>query len=84
MKTWEWPAQPWSRIHNDYAGPFQGKMFLVVVDTHSKWIEVSMVNSATSTITIQKLRSMFATHDLPRVVVLTMGVHSPAVNLRSS
>jgi len=43
-------------------------MFLVVVDTHSKWIEVSMVNSAISAITIKKLRSMFATHALPRVV----------------
>ena len=73
MQTWEWPAQPWSRIHIDYAGPFQGKMLLVVVDAHSKWIEVSIVNSATSAITIQKLRSMFATHGLPRVVVSDNG-----------
>ena len=45
MQTWEWPTQPWLRIHIDYAGPFQGKMLLVVVDAHSKWIEVSIVNS---------------------------------------
>ena len=48
-------------------------MLLVAVDAHSKWIEVSVVNSATSAITIQKLRSMFATHGLPRVVVSDNG-----------
>ena len=73
MQAWEWPAQPWSRIHIEYAGPIQGKMFLVVVDAHSKWIEVSIVNSATSVVTIQKLRSMFSTHGLPRVIVSDNG-----------
>ena len=73
MKAWEWPTQPWSRIHIDYAGPFQGKIFLVAVDADSKWIKASLVNSATSTITIHKLRSMFATHGLPRVVVSDNG-----------
>ena len=48
-------------------------MFLVVVDAHSKWIEVSIVNSATSVVTIQKLRSMFSTHGLPKVVVSDNG-----------
>ena len=36
MQSWEWPTPPWFRLHIDYAGPFQGKMFLVVVDAHSK------------------------------------------------
>ena len=33
---WEWPETPWNRLHVDYAGPFLGKMFLIVVDAHSK------------------------------------------------
>ena len=69
MQNWEWPAQPWSRLHIDYVGPYQGKMFLVVVDAHSKWMEVSIVNSAMTATTIEKLRTMFATHGLPRTVV---------------
>ena len=73
MQSWEWPVQPWSRLHVDYAGPYQGKMFLVVVDAHSKWMEVSIVNSTTTAITTQKLRSMFATHGLPRTVVSDNG-----------
>ena len=67
MQSWEWPTQPWSRLHIDYAGSFQGKMLLVVIDTPSKWIEVSIVNTATTAITF--LRSMFATHGLAKTVV---------------
>ena len=35
MHPWEWPEQPWARIHIDYAGPFRGKIILVMVDSHS-------------------------------------------------
>ena len=41
-------------------GPFMGKMFLVVVDAHSKWLEVKMVPAATSKATIVCLQSIFA------------------------
>ena len=69
LHPWEWPERPWSRVHIDHAGPFQGKMFLVVVDAHSKWLEVVIVPSTTSQVTIQKLREIFATHGLPEVLV---------------
>ena len=36
---WKWPSRPWARLHLDFAGPFQGKTILVLIDTHSKWIE---------------------------------------------
>ena len=69
MQSLEWPTQPWSRLHIDHGGPFQIKMCLVVVDAHSKWMEVSIVTSVTAAATIQNLRTMFATHGLPRTVV---------------
>ena len=28
LHPWEWPSRPWSRLHVDFAGPFQGKKFL--------------------------------------------------------
>ena len=62
LHPWEWPAHPWERLHIDYAGPFLGKMFLMVVDAHSKWLEVEIVSSVISADAIAKLRAMFATH----------------------
>ena len=63
----------WSRIHLDFAGPFLGRMFLVLVDAHSKWIDVQMMTSITSTKTIEKLWIIFADHGLPRKVVTDNG-----------
>ena len=73
LHPWSWPNRPWSRLHIDYAGPFMGKMFLIVVDAHSKWLEVIPVSAATSTITIEKLRQIFATHGLPDKVISDNG-----------
>ena len=73
LHPWEWPAQPWSRLHLDFAGPFLGKMYLVLVDAHSKWLDVQIMNSITSEMTISRLRSIFATHGLPQQIVTDNG-----------
>ena len=57
MPPWEWPSKLWTRLYIDHAGPFMGKMFLVIVDSHLKWLEVRTVHSATASSTIQELRS---------------------------
>ena len=44
--------KPWKRIHIDYAGPFQGHLLLVVVDSHSKWLEVVPVSFPTTMKTV--------------------------------
>ena len=36
----------------DYAGPFSGKILLITVDAHSKWIEAQVVSSVTSQSTV--------------------------------
>ena len=73
LHPWEFPAKPWSRLHVDYAGSFLGKMFLLVIDAFSKWLDVYMVQSATSQTTIDKLRVSFAIHGLPDVIVSDNG-----------
>ena len=50
LHPWRWPTRPWSR---DYAGPFLGRMFLVLIDAHSKWIEAYATSSATSSVVTQ-------------------------------
>ena len=73
LHPWEWPQRPWSRLHIDYAGPFLGKMFLVTIDAYSKWLDVQVVNAATSRVTIERLRTLFATHGIPEIVVSDNG-----------
>lgn len=73
LSLWEWPDRPWSRIHLDFAGPFMGKMFLIVVDAHTKWLEVEIMQSITSDVTIEKLRQMFARFGLPETIVSDNG-----------
>ena len=36
LMPWEWPEEPWQRLRLDFAGPFLGKMFLIICDAHSK------------------------------------------------
>ena len=50
-----------------------GKMFLITMDDHSKWLEAQVVDTLTSTGTIRKLRHMFATHGIPETVVTDNG-----------
>ena len=73
LHPWEWPACPWTRLYIDHAGPFLGKLFLVVMDSYSKWIEVVPVPSIASSYTIEALRHMFATHGLPQIIVSDNG-----------
>ena len=55
LHPWKWPMKPWARLHIDHAGPFHGKLFLIIVDARSKWIDVQIVNSTSAESTISKL-----------------------------
>ena len=48
-------------------------MFLVLIDAHTKWLEVFQVSSATSSETIRHLRTTFARFGLPHTVVTDNG-----------
>lgn len=70
---WLWPSAPWKRVHIDYAGPFMQRMFLIVVDAYSKWIDVVMMTSTTSESTINALRYLFSSYGLPVEIVSDNG-----------
>ncbi|XP_060810604.1 uncharacterized protein K02A2.6-like [Amyelois transitella] len=66
-----WPAaaRPWQRIHIDYMTIGQ-RVYLVVVDSHSKWLECLYMHNGTSTTAlITKLKVLFATFGIPDVLV---------------
>ena len=65
LYAWECPEKTWSRLHIDYAGPFMGVYFLVVVDACTKWMDICLTGTpCSSAITLEKLRDIFATHGL--------------------
>ena len=65
---WEMTTEPWQRIHIDFA-EYEGKSYLVLVDSYSKWLEVVPTRGQSSLDTIEALRKIFATHGLPDVCV---------------
>ena len=72
MHPWTWPLRPWQRVHIDFAGPFEGKMFLVI-HSHSKWGEVREMSSTTTLKTIEVLRELFSSFGLPEQLVSDNG-----------
>lgn len=71
--TWEWPSKPWDRVHIDFAGPFLGSMFLIMVDAHSKWPEVIKMKRTTTENTINVLRTVFSRNGIPSRIVSDNG-----------
>ena len=70
LKGWPEGIKPYiktAKVNNP--GPLLGHMSLILVDAHSKWMEVKAVKTATSTTTIEHLRNIFATHGLPEMLV---------------
>ena len=59
LHSWVWPSCPWQRIHINFACPFKGRMFFVLVDAHSKWPEVVEMKSTTAEKTIEAMRTLF-------------------------
>ncbi|KAL7834774.1 hypothetical protein SRHO_G00290210 [Serrasalmus rhombeus] len=73
LHPWDWPEEPWQRVHIDFAGPFEEKMLLVAMDAHSKWPEVFIMKSTTTEKTIEKLGEMFSRFGFPEQLVSDNG-----------
>jgi transposase InsO family protein len=70
---WPSPGAPWSRLHIDFAGPFMGKHFLVVVDAHSGWADAYEVRGPTTEETMRCLNVCFRFNGLPYSLVSDNG-----------
>ena len=68
LHPWTWPTRPWQRIHIDYAEKDK-TYFLVVIDSHSKWIEVLITNTMSANKTVEALRTLFSRFGLPEELV---------------
>ena len=73
LHPWEWPDRPWHRLHIDHAGPVNGQTFLIIVDAHSKWVEIFPTKGTTSKESIGCLQHIFSTFGLPVSIVSDNG-----------
>ena len=73
LHPWIWPAEPWKRIHIDFASLFLGRSFLVVVDSYSKWPEIFQMKSTATAATVLQLRRLFSAYGLPEQLVSDNG-----------
>ncbi|XP_031572639.1 uncharacterized protein K02A2.6-like [Actinia tenebrosa] len=71
--AWSWPVGPWKRLYLDFAGPFLNKMFLVIVDAFSKYVDNVPMSHATAANTIAALRHTFSYFGLPEHLVADNG-----------
>ena len=69
---WVIPHQSWERLHIDHA-QWGKHLLLILVDAFAKWPEVHLVSSTSATQTIDKLRTIFATHGVPVTLVSDNG-----------
>ncbi|UYV80200.1 K02A2.6-like, partial [Cordylochernes scorpioides] len=71
-QPWKWSTRPWQRIHIDFANK-ENINLLIVVDSHSKWIEAIPMRETTTRKTIEQLRRFFSSYGLPEELVSDNG-----------
>ncbi|UYV77120.1 K02A2.6-like [Cordylochernes scorpioides] len=82
---WDPPSTNWERIHLDYAGPFQGYYYLVLIDAKSRWAEIKAISEPpTSLNTIKLLNDIFSTHGYPFVMVSDNALYLPVIPSRTT
>ncbi|XP_049884610.1 uncharacterized protein K02A2.6-like [Pectinophora gossypiella] len=72
-QPWPYPAEPWTRLHIDFLGPFHGSMFLVMIDATTKWLEVYQMQRTTAGAVIKVMREVFARFGLPKEIASDNG-----------
>ena len=72
LQPWKWPSRVWQRLHIDYA-EIEKQNLLIVIDSHSKWVEVFPMQKTTSSKTIDVLRGLFSAYGFPEEIVSDNG-----------
>uniref|UniRef100_A0A915ED24 Integrase catalytic domain-containing protein n=1 Tax=Ditylenchus dipsaci TaxID=166011 RepID=A0A915ED24_9BILA len=62
--------RPWKRIHIDFAGPFKGRMFLIVVYSFTRWPEIFEMNSTSAQSTVECLQKVFDRFGYPKSCIM--------------
>ncbi|XP_018400904.1 PREDICTED: uncharacterized protein K02A2.6-like [Cyphomyrmex costatus] len=73
VHDWEPAKVSFERVHVDYAGPFMGSYFFLMVDAFTKWPFVFVMKDITARSTIQKCEEIFMNFSCPETMVMDNG-----------
>ena len=68
----ELPDRPFQKIGIDIFD-HKGDHFIVCIDYYSRWIDIEKLTQMTSSVVINKLKTIFATHGIPELVISDNG-----------
>ena len=81
LMSLEFPERPWERIGTDLFH-WHNSEYLIAVDYHSRFFEVAKLQRTDSESIIEQLKSFFARHSIPEVVMSDNGPQYAAETFR--
>ncbi|KAE8748860.1 hypothetical protein FOCC_FOCC004454 [Frankliniella occidentalis] len=81
--TWPLPTKPWERLHLDYAGPLDGRNYLIMVDSYTKWPIVKLVGDLSASTLVTLVRYCFADYGVPDLIVTDNGTQFTSMEFRN-
>ncbi|XP_065316632.1 uncharacterized protein LOC135925305 [Gordionus sp. m RMFG-2023] len=71
-RIWPRATQSWERIHIDLFD-FENKMYKLVVDTYSKWVEYEEVRGLTTQVVVKMLKNLWTRFGVAKIRVSVGG-----------
>ena len=72
-RSWPQTSSYGDRIHIDFLDPIEGYMILVLVDSHTGWIDAYHSRNTTAAETIRMVRKSFSRFGVPKLIVSDNG-----------
>ena len=78
----EFPSRPWQRLASDLF-EIKGQKYLLVVDYYSRYIEIAKLFGTGSASVINHLKSIFARHGIPEILISDNGPQYAAESFKN-